>query len=63
MPARFTIKKARWETAEPWILRDRATPGRFRYFRTHARAVHAMRNTVRREAGFGPLLEWPAADA
>jgi hypothetical protein len=61
---RFVIRKIKdFPSAEPWILYDRSRPAFRFHARTHARAVHAMRNIVRREHGFGPLLEWPKASA
>lgn len=57
-PRRFTIRRAAVAEAmrSPWALRDVARPAYVGQFTTHERAILAMSNQLRAEAGLPPRL-------
>lgn len=59
MSARFKIKRHAIDASvrAPWALKDRARPAFVRSYSTHAKAILAADNIVRRERGMPDRLD------
>jgi hypothetical protein len=64
MSARFRVKRHRIDvsTSSPWALKDRARPAFVRSYSTHAKAILAADNIVRRERGMPDRLDISVAE-
>lgn len=64
MGARFRVKRHKFGvvTRSPWIVKDRERPAFVGQYATHALAMRAIDNTVRRERGMPDRLNVSAAE-